>query len=64
LRYYSSLSQRQTAEIISISQMHVSRLERAALNTLRLVLQHNPNRVPLPGQVNATAANRMLSAAS
>lgn len=43
LRYFRSMSQRQTAEIISISQMHVSRLERAALNKLRLVLQHNPN---------------------
>ncbi len=64
LRYFSSLSQRQTAEIVSISQMHVSRLERAALNKLRLVLQHNPNRVPLPGRVNATATNRTLSAAS
>ena len=41
LRYYSALSQRQTAEIISISQMHVSRLERAALNKLRLVLQRS-----------------------
>jgi RNA polymerase sigma-B factor len=43
LRYYRALSQRQTAEIVSISQMHVSRLERAALNKLRLVLQRNSN---------------------
>lgn len=43
LRYYQSMSQRQTAEIIEISQMHVSRLERAALNKLRMALQHNPN---------------------
>jgi RNA polymerase sigma-B factor len=43
LRYFRSMSQRQTAEIVSISQMHVSRLERAALNKLRLVLQRNPN---------------------
>ena len=41
LRYFRALSQRQTAEIISISQMHVSRLERAALNKLRLVLQRS-----------------------
>ena len=64
LRYYSSLSQRQTAEIVSISQMHVSRLERAARNKLRLVLQHNPNRVPLPDRISAVAKNKMLSAAS
>ena len=43
LRYFRSMSHRQTAEIVSISQMHVSRLERAALNKLRLVQQRNPN---------------------
>ena len=41
LRFYRSMSQRQIAERISISQMHVSRLERAALQKLRVVLQRN-----------------------
>lgn len=35
------MSQRQIAERISISQMHVSRLERAALQKLRVVLQRS-----------------------
>ena len=43
LRYFRSMPHRQTAEIVSISQMNVSRLERAALNKLRLVQQRNPN---------------------
>ena len=38
LRFYNELSQRQTADLIDISQMHVSRLERGALYKLRLVL--------------------------
>ena len=43
LRYFHSRSQHQTTEIVSISQIDVSRLERAALNKLSLVLQLNPN---------------------
>ena len=43
LRYFRSMPHRQTAEIVSISQMNVSRLERAALNKLRLVQQRNRN---------------------
>ena len=39
LRFYKGMSQRQIAERISISQMHVSRLERAALQKLRGVLE-------------------------
>ena len=39
LRFYNEMSQRQIAEQIDISQMHVSRLERAALNKLRVVLR-------------------------
>ncbi len=35
LRYYNGLTQRQVAELIGISQMHVSRLEREALRSLR-----------------------------
>ena len=38
LRFYKQLSQRQIAERINISQMHVSRLERGALQKLRVVL--------------------------
>ena len=38
LRFYGQLSQRQIADLIDISQMHVSRLERAALQKLRSVL--------------------------
>ena len=38
LRFYRQLSQRQIAERINISQMHVSRLERGALQKLRAVL--------------------------
>jgi RNA polymerase sigma-B factor len=41
LRFYDSMSQRQIAERIEISQMHVSRLERAALQKLRVVLQRS-----------------------
>ena len=41
LRFYGGMSQRQIAEQIEISQMHVSRLERAALQKLRNVLQKN-----------------------
>ena len=41
LRFYSDLSQRQTAERIGISQMHVSRLERRALVKLKLALQRS-----------------------
>ncbi|MCH7625943.1 MAG: sigma-70 family RNA polymerase sigma factor [Chloroflexi bacterium] len=41
LRFYKGMSQRQIAEQIEISQMHVSRLERAALQKLRGVLQKN-----------------------
>lgn len=38
LRFHKSLSQRQAAKVIGISQMHVSRLERAALSKLRSVM--------------------------
>ena len=39
LRFFKELSQRQIAERIHVSQMHVSRLERIALQKLREVLQ-------------------------
>ncbi|MCH8206216.1 MAG: sigma-70 family RNA polymerase sigma factor [Chloroflexi bacterium] len=40
LRFYKEMSQREVAERIDMSQMHVSRLERNALRKLRQVLQH------------------------
>ncbi len=45
LRFYKQLSQRQIAEQINISQMHVSRLERGALQKLRAVLLRNSVRM-------------------
>jgi len=48
LRFYKSMSQRQIAERIEISQMHVSRLERAALQKLRGVLQRNSAALTAP----------------
>ena len=42
LRFYIGMSQRQIAELIQISQMHVSRLERSALKKLRVVLRRSP----------------------
>ena len=45
LRFYKQLSQRQIAERIHISQMHVSRLERGALRKLRTVLLRSSVRV-------------------
>ena len=39
LGFYHRLSQRQTANLIRVSQMHVSRLERSALSKLRLIIQ-------------------------
>ena len=59
LRYYRALSQRQTAEIISISQMHVSRLERAALNKLRLVLQRSAPAQEIHGYSTALSVRRL-----
>ncbi len=62
LRYYRALSQRQTAEIISISQMHVSRLERAALNKLRLVLQRSTPAQEFHGNSTALSVRRLPAA--
>ena len=39
LRFHKSLSHRQAAKVIGISQMHVSRLERGALGKLRSVME-------------------------
>jgi RNA polymerase sigma factor (sigma-70 family) len=38
LRYYEIMPQRQVASLLGISQMHVSRLERQALDKLRKIL--------------------------
>ncbi len=43
LRYFHDLSQQQVADRIGISQMHVSRLQRRALDTLREVLGQGDN---------------------
>ena len=50
LRYYRGLTQRQTAEVVAVSQMHVSGLERGALKKMRLLMgpggsgEHSPHR--------------------
>ncbi len=41
LRYFDTLPQRQVADMLGISQMHVSRLERKALDKLKKLLQVN-----------------------
>ena len=62
MRFYKELSQRQIAERIEISQMHVSRLERAALQKLRLVLLRTnaalaaPDRIPVASTPSLSAA--------
>ena len=48
LRFYKELSQRQIAERIQVSQMHVSRLERGALQKLRQVLQRSSGALCAP----------------
>ena len=50
VRFYRQLSQRQIAERIEISQMHVSRLERAALQKLRVALQRSSIALNDPGR--------------
>ena len=49
LRFYKGLSQRQIGELIQLSQMHVSRLERSALQKLRLVLRRSSAALGAPG---------------
>ncbi len=60
LRFYKSMPQRQIAERIEISQMHVSRLERAALQKLRGVLVQNSAALTAP---DAAPKTRMRSRA-
>ena len=57
LRFYKEMSQREVAERIDMSQMHVSRLERNALGKLRQVLQHGRD----SGSVKAGSVGRGTS---
>ena len=55
LRFYKSMSHRQIAERIEISQMHVSRLERAAaLQKLRGVLVQHSAALTAPDAASKT----------
>ena len=63
LRFYKELSQRQIAERIAISQMHVSRLERAALHKLRVALQRS-HAVPTVQDRGPMTSGSQLPAAS
>ena len=63
LRFYKELSQRQIAERIQVSQMHVSRLERGALRKLRSVLQRGPTPLAVEER-EPVAAGSPLPAAS
>ena len=49
LRFFRELSQRQIAERIDMSQMHVSRLERSALRKLKMVLHRSSTALDSPG---------------
>ena len=60
LRFHKELSQRQIAERIKISQMHVSRLERGALQKLRAVFERSGGALAGPPRV---ASSSELSAA-
>ncbi len=63
LRFYKSMSQRQIAEQISISQMHVSRLERAALQKLRLVLMKNSAAINAPDSMSRSSQRKVSTTA-
>ena len=63
LRFFDGLSQRQTAQRIDISQMHVSRLERSAIQKLRSELVSD-ELSPDSERVLVTAAHSKLAAAS
>ena len=63
LRFYDEMSQRQIAERIHVSQMHVSRLERGALRKRRLVLQSSADALGAPGR-EAVPYDAELSVAS
>ena len=62
LRFFGELSQRQIAQRVSMSQMHVSRLERAALQKLRLLLQQSPASFRTPGDKSVERVPRLSTA--
>jgi RNA polymerase sigma-B factor len=62
LRFYHQLSQRQIAERIHISQMHVSRLERTALQKLRKVLQRSSDALGFPARGSLRSEARLPAA--
>ena len=62
LRFLRELSQRQIAERIDISQMHVSRLERSALRKLKLVLQRSSAALSSGGQDTGSYGSRLPAA--
>ena len=63
LRFYGEKSQRQVAKVVGMSQMHVSRLERGALEKLRLALKSEspdwdvPDRGTLSRSISLAAAS-------
>ena len=61
LRFYKGMSQRQIADRIDISQMHVSRLERGALQKLRLVLQKSSAALKAPENGSISSESRALT---
>ena len=54
---------RQIADQISISQMHVSRLERAALQKLRLVLMKNAAAINAPDSKSRSSQRKVSTTA-
>ena len=62
LRFYGELSQRQIADLIDISQMHVSRLERSALHKLRVALQRSSTSSAAPEYESRPSGSRLFAA--
>ena len=62
LRFYKELSQKQIAERINMSQMHVSRLERSALQKLRMVLQRSSVVFGASGRPSMTSDSHLPAA--
>ena len=61
LRYFQGMSQSQTARRVSLSQMHVSRLERAALLKLRLLIQSRREPEPTTDRGAPPASSRIAT---
>lgn len=62
LRFFDGLSQRQTAQRIDISQMHVSRLERDAIQKLRSELVYDELTPDSEGLLVAAAHSKLAAA--